>query len=134
MYTVNQTPANQIDRILDIWAASLILSGNNITIFRDHRDLYGTIDSIPLGDVKWESFSVKYTGPLPDSGSTPLWMEDSYDVWFRDPHKVVRNMLANPDFATEIDLRPYREFSTDHDKRQWQDFMSGDWAWDQAVR
>lgn len=43
-------------------------------------------------------------------------------------------MLANPDYAKEFDYRPYREFSTDDDERQWKDFMSGDWAWDQAVR
>ncbi|KAG2345489.1 hypothetical protein BDR05DRAFT_998119 [Suillus weaverae] len=41
-------------------------------------------------------------------------------------------MLANPDYATEMDYRPYREFSTDNDECQWQDFMSGDWAWNQA--
>jgi len=133
LFTENQTPANQIDRLLDIWAASLILAGSDATIFKDHHELYNTIDSTPLGGVKWESFSVKYTGQPPDDSVAP-WMEDSYNVWFRDPHEVVRNMLANPDYATEIDLRPYREFSTDHDERQWKDFMSGDWAWNQAVR
>jgi hypothetical protein len=31
-------------------------------------------------------------------------MTESYDVWFRDPHQVVQNMLANPDYAAEVDL------------------------------
>jgi hypothetical protein len=102
-------------------------------LFTDHRDVYRTIDNTPLGDVKWQSFSVKYTGDIPDEGPLP-WMTESYDVWFRDPHQVVQNMLANPDYASEVDMRPYSEFATETDERQWQDFMSGDWAWNQAVR
>ena len=52
---------------------------------------------------------------------------------FRDPKKVVCNMLANPDFAKEIDLVPYREYDSEVNKRHWCDFMSADWAWKQAV-
>lgn len=60
-------------------------------------------------------------------------MEDSHEVWFRDPCDVVQNMLANPDFAVEMDLQPYHEFATENDECQWKDFMSGDWSWAQAV-
>ncbi|KAG1763973.1 hypothetical protein EV702DRAFT_1182667 [Suillus placidus] len=133
IFTRNQTPAAQIDHLLDLWAASLIRAGADTSqvLFTDHRDVYRTIDNTPLGDVKWQSFSVKYTGDIPDEGPLP-WMTESYDVWFRDPHQVVQNMLANPDYASEVDMRPYREFATETDERQWQDFMSGDWAWNQA--
>ncbi|KAG2100480.1 uncharacterized protein F5147DRAFT_747167 [Suillus discolor] len=125
IFTKNQTPAAQIDHLLDLWAASLIQAGADLSQvpFKDHRDVYRTIDNTPLGDVKWQSFSVKYTGDIPDRDPTP-WMTESYDVWFRDPHQVVQNMLANPDYATK--------FATEMDERQWQDFMSGDWAWNQA--
>ncbi|KAG2109010.1 uncharacterized protein F5147DRAFT_576357, partial [Suillus discolor] len=99
--------------------------------FSDHRDLYRMIDNTPLGDIKWQSFSAKYTGTIPDEGALP-WMEDSHEVWFCDPRDVIRNMLANPDFAAEMDLQPYREFATENDERQWKDFMSGDWSWAQA--
>ncbi|KAG1770411.1 hypothetical protein EV702DRAFT_951777, partial [Suillus placidus] len=51
---------------------------------------------------------------------------------YHDPQDVIHNMLANPDYAGEFDYRPYREFSTNGDECQWRDFMSGDWAWDQA--
>ncbi|KAG1898506.1 uncharacterized protein F5891DRAFT_1190888 [Suillus fuscotomentosus] len=50
----------------------------------------------------------------------------------RDPRDVVWNMLANPDYALEMDPQPYREFATETDEHQWQDFMSGNWAWNQA--
>ncbi|KAG2104633.1 hypothetical protein BD769DRAFT_1630825 [Suillus cothurnatus] len=108
-----------------------VQAGSKCTVFSDHRDLYKKIDNTPLGDVKWQSFSVKYTGAIPDEGALP-WMEDSHDVWFRDPREVVRNMLANPDFATEMNLQPYREFATENHERQWKDFMSGDWSWAHA--
>ncbi|KAG2140331.1 hypothetical protein BD769DRAFT_1384083 [Suillus cothurnatus] len=133
IFTRNQTPAAQINHLLNLWAASLIRAGADTSqvLFTDHRDVYRTIDNTPLGDVKWQSFSVKYTGDIPDEGPLP-WMTESYDVWFRDPHQVVQNMLTNPDYASEVYMRPYREFATETDERQWQDFMSGDWAWNQA--
>ncbi|KAG1785541.1 uncharacterized protein HD556DRAFT_1249676 [Suillus plorans] len=131
LFTKNQTPMHSIDQLLNIWAASLIEGGSKTTLFPDHRALYKTIDDTPLGDIKWQSFSVKYTGEIPEQGVAP-WMTDTYDVWFRDPRNVVNNMLSNPDYAMEIDLQPYREYATENDERQWQDFMSGDWAWSQA--
>ncbi|KAG2338926.1 hypothetical protein BDR05DRAFT_951503 [Suillus weaverae] len=125
----NQTPATQINRLLDLWASTLT-KHNDRPPFADYRDLYKTIDNIPVGDVKWQSFSAQYTGARPDVA--PPWMDQTFDVWYRDPHQVVRNMLGNPDYVQEFDYRPYREFSTDGDVRQWKDFMSGDWAWNQA--
>ncbi|KIM67665.1 hypothetical protein SCLCIDRAFT_20711 [Scleroderma citrinum Foug A] len=41
-------------------------------------------------------------------------------------------MLANPDFADDMDYQPFREYDTKTSTRHWQDFMSGDWAWRQA--
>jgi hypothetical protein len=43
-------------------------------------------------------------------------------------------MLANPSDFTEMDYQPYHEYSTNGDEGQYQDFMSADWAWDQAVK
>ena len=131
LYVKNQMSGGQVDRLFDLWAATL-LKHNDFPPFADHRDLYAAIDSIPLGDVKWEAFSCMYTGEKPD-GDYPSWMDGSYDVWYRDPRQVVCNMLANPAYSAEMDYRPYREYSTNGDERQWRDFMSGDWAWDQAV-
>ncbi|KAG1862715.1 hypothetical protein DFJ58DRAFT_715183 [Suillus subalutaceus] len=130
LYTRNQMSAGDINVLLDLWAATL-LKHNDKPPFADCRDLHKTIDSTPVGDVKWQSFRVQYTGEKPEH-NVPPWMGQSHDVWYRDPHEVIQNMLANPDYATEMDYQPYREFSTDNDERQWQDFMSGDWAWNQA--
>ncbi|KAH7918451.1 hypothetical protein BV22DRAFT_1024559 [Leucogyrophana mollusca] len=131
LFTRNQMPARQIDTLIDLWGATL-LKHNDAPPFADHRDLYKTIDSTTLGgDVTWESFALRYTGERPED-DVPPWMDETFYVWYRDPHKVVQNMLANPDYAQEIDYRPFREFTTDGSTRQYQDFMPGDWAWDQA--
>ncbi|KAG1753704.1 uncharacterized protein EDB91DRAFT_1242677 [Suillus paluster] len=129
-FAVNQTPAAQINKLLDLWASTL-KKHNDKPPFADFRDLYKTINKTPLGDVKWQSFSVRYNGERLDA-DVPPWMDQVFDVWYRDPQEVIHDMLANPDYAGEFDYRPYHEFSTNGDERQWKDLMSGDWAWDQA--
>ncbi|KAG0691819.1 hypothetical protein DFH29DRAFT_986097 [Suillus ampliporus] len=122
-------PAGQINWLLDLWASTLA-KHNDKPPFADHCDLYEVIDSSPFGDVKWQCFTVAYDGERPDNPKP--WMDDKYDVWFHDPCEVARNMLANPTYANEFDYRPYREYSSENDQWQWKDFMSGNWAWDQA--
>ncbi|KAI6016033.1 hypothetical protein BKA83DRAFT_4129081 [Pisolithus microcarpus] len=74
--------------------------------------MYQTIDNTQFGDVKWQSFAVKYTG---DAEVDPApWMRDEYDIWFQDPHKVVQNMLANPKFAKEMDYQPFSTRQNDY--------------------
>ncbi|KIJ57557.1 hypothetical protein HYDPIDRAFT_49080, partial [Hydnomerulius pinastri MD-312] len=130
LYTRNQMSAGDINFLLELWAASLVKHDENPP-FADADDLYDTIDSTELGDVKWESFTVQYTGEKP-SVNPPPWMDAEYDVWFRNPRQCVHNIIRNPLLAKEMDLRPFREYSTHADERQWKDFMSGDWVWEQA--
>ncbi|KAI5982008.1 hypothetical protein EDD15DRAFT_2378623 [Pisolithus albus] len=121
--------AANLNILLELWAASLVEVGAN-PIFSSYKEMYRTIDKTEVGDVKWQSFTVKYAG---DVETDPMpWMHDEYDIWFQDPHEVVQNMLANPEFAKEMDYRPFREYDTKSSTRRWQDFMSGDWAWRQA--
>jgi hypothetical protein len=81
LYTRNQMSAGQIDTLLDLWAATLI-KHNDSPPFTGHRDLYETIDSTPLGDVPWQTFSMSYSGRRP-AENVPPWMTAEYDVWFR---------------------------------------------------
>ncbi|KAI5989293.1 hypothetical protein EDD15DRAFT_2198580 [Pisolithus albus] len=129
IYTRNQMSAANLNILLELWAASLVEAGAN-PIFSSYKEMYRTIDKTEVGDVKWQSFTVKYAGDV-ETDPVP-WMHDEYDIWFRDPHEVVQNMLANPEFAKEMDYRPFREYDTKSSTRRWQDFMSGDWAWRQA--
>ena len=125
-----QTPAGEIDNILYLWGLSLAAHRDKPP-FVDHRDLYETIDSTPIGDAPWRSFGIKYKGDHP-SGDPPSWTNQTYNVWYRDPRAVIKNIFSNTDFDGEIDYVPYRDFSEDGSRR-YKDFMSGDWAWEQAV-
>lgn len=99
--------------------------------FKNSKDMLKTIDDVPLGNVPWQSFTLQYEGERP-SGKPPSWMSKKNRVWFRDPREVVRNMLSNPDFDGEFDYGPVQQFDKDGN-RVLTNFMSGNWAWKQAV-
>jgi hypothetical protein len=133
LFTKTQMSAGNIDKLLHLWGITLAVHGDDPP-FADHRDLYNVIDSTLTGELPWESFRLEYAGDRSE-GEAP-WMNKEYDVFYRDPREVVRNMLGNPDFKDELDFTPYREWEERPDgshNRRWRDFMSGDWAWDQAV-
>lgn len=132
LYKENQMSAGHIDKLLNIWGQHAASTGGEAP-FQSHRDLYKTIDSTPVGDVAWQSFDLKYNGPRPSSGEdVPAWMDDTHLVWFRDPHELLRNLLSNTDFHGEFDYVPFQEYN-ENGSHRYQDFMSGNWAWRQAV-
>lgn len=127
-----QMSAGNISLLMDLWAAHQ--QSDNATPnppFQNAKDLHDTIDSIPLGDIPWEGFKVKYDGEIP--AHSPSWMTKDYEVWFHNPLDVMESQIGNPDFAHEIDFAPKEVFGKNK-KRQYTDLMSGQWAWDQAVR
>jgi hypothetical protein len=126
-----QMSAGNTTVLMDLWAA--IQQADNIEAnppFKNAKDLYDTIDSIPLGDTPWEGFKVKYDGEIPQHA--PSWMKKEYEVWYRNPLEVMEAQIGNPDFANEMDYAP-KEVCGRNKKRQYTDLMSGQWAWDQAV-
>ncbi|KAG1796926.1 uncharacterized protein HD556DRAFT_1441101 [Suillus plorans] len=130
LYHCNQMSGGDIDFVFNLWAASLAAHGATPP-FKNHVDMYNTIDSTPLGGVLWQSFSSQYNGALPN-GDVPSWMTCEYDVWFRDPRLLVHNIISNPDFKDEFDYALLQEYSTNDGAHRFQDFMSGDWCWKQA--
>ncbi|KAG2050399.1 hypothetical protein BDR06DRAFT_974481 [Suillus hirtellus] len=98
------------DILFDLMAAQLS-KHNDSPPFADHKDLHKVIDATQLGNVPWQCLSVQYMGERPEH-NTPPWMGKDYEVWYRDPHMMAHNMLANTTYK---------------------DFMSGDWAWQQAI-
>lgn len=117
-----------ISKLMQIWAAC----NNGDPPFADHEDLYRTIDSTQLGEVPWRCFSVSYTGEIPEGGDPPPWMSADYEVWWRDPDAVLSQQISNPSFAGEMDFAP-KQVKNESGEREYKDFMSGDWAWKQAV-
>jgi hypothetical protein len=57
LFHQNQMSTGNINCMLNFWAASLAIH-NDKPPFSNTTDLYRTIDSTPLGDVAWESFSL----------------------------------------------------------------------------
>ncbi|KAL0057162.1 hypothetical protein AAF712_016204 [Marasmius tenuissimus] len=127
LYRRMQTSAGNIDDLMDIITAR---HPDQEPLFADHDDLYGTIDACSDGAVPWEAFSVQYDGPRDPEKQAP-WMDKEYMVYYRDPRKVLHRQLGDPDFVGEIETTPYEATSLDG-KRQYQNFMSGNWAMREA--
>ncbi|KAF7296170.1 hypothetical protein HMN09_01085500 [Mycena chlorophos] len=125
LYKREQMSGGSIDHLVRLMAGLY----TEDPFVKDHRQLYAMIDAIQQGSIPWRSFSVQYTGPRPNA-NVPSWMTDTYEVWFRDPLAIFERQLANPDFADELDWAPKRIFK--NEKRQWTDFFSGNWVWEQA--
>jgi hypothetical protein len=118
-------------QLIAAWEASRSDDSEPEAPFNDGKHMLNAIDSIPLGDVPWEAFKVTYNGDIPLNGA-PSWMKKEYEVWYRNPLHVMENQIGNPDFANEQDYAP-KQIIGQNNKRQYTDFMSAQWAWDQAV-
>ncbi|KAF9780630.1 hypothetical protein BJ322DRAFT_1164944, partial [Thelephora terrestris] len=118
-----------INDLLDIWSATLV-PHNDVPPITSHRDLHSQIDAIGLGNIPWRSYTAQYQWLLPEDGPVPEWMRKKYPIWYRDPRKVIHHILANPEFTSGIDYAPHQDFQDG--ERQYKDFMSGDWAWEQC--
>ena len=127
IYSRARISQNNIDDLLKI------CSGEQVP-FSNHKELYAAIDSIAVGKVPWQSFSVQYDDAYGDDGNVtrPKWMSDVHEIFYRDPRLVIHEILANPDFRDGMDFAPYCVFNEDC-IRTYQHLMSGDWAWEQAV-
>ena len=128
-----KTSAEETSHLMKIINARNVLRGSSEDsgFFSDSADLLNTIDSIEYGDSPWGSFTIRYTGPLTDDA--PQWKREPYVVYTRNTLTVLRHMLQSSDFKNSFDYTPYKEY-TGPSQRRWSNFMSGHWAWTQAVR
>ena len=104
---------------------------DNSPPYADADDLYSTIDSISQGSIPWQNFSVVSNGEV--DNNAPPWKTAHYEVWFRDPLLVMEQQIGNADFNGDVDYAP-KQVVDDQGRRQYSDLMSGNWAWQQAVR
>ena len=131
MFTEAELSQRKIDALLELWAATLIPHGDSPPI-ANHQHLHRQIDVIKLGNTSWENTTLKYEGPVPEMTRPAEWKTTVYDVWYRNPHEVIKNIFARTDLNSHIDYTAYQEFSDE--KRQYGNVMSGDWSWRQSVR
>ncbi|KAF8056311.1 hypothetical protein FPV67DRAFT_1678284 [Lyophyllum atratum] len=124
LYVEEEMSAGKIDRLMHILAAFY----ERPPPVSGYQELYSAIDSVEQGDIPWTSFSITFSGAVPDDA--PQWMTEKYEVWYRDPLQVLEQQIGNPDFNGRIDYTPKRV--TKDGKRRYKDLMSGQWAWRQA--
>ncbi|KAG2128044.1 uncharacterized protein EDB93DRAFT_1243604 [Suillus bovinus] len=92
LYTRNQMSAGDINILLDLWAATLLK-------YNDKPPLRTTVICIKLLTLRQWVMS----NGNPSRSSTlgearnqcTTLMDQSHDVWYRDPHEVIQNMLGN---------------------------------------
>ena len=139
-----------INRLLELWALSLLKHGGAAP-FDTYKHIYDRIDAIEegkpfyfcdiwcllliwnwnwKGGAPWKCFKTSFSETVDDT--EPNWKRQEYDVWYRDPEVVARNMLVNPDFDNEFDIAPFVELDKNGTRRR-SDFMSGDFSWRQCV-
>ncbi|KAI9436943.1 hypothetical protein H4582DRAFT_1816026, partial [Lactarius indigo] len=121
-----QMSASNITELFDFWALS-VEKYDIVALYDSHRTLYATIGAIQDGDAPWQCLSVNAASD-DDPQHAPEWRREEYEVWYWDPDVVIRNLLDNPDFASQFDTAPYIMTDTQGEHR-WTDFMSGQFAW-----
>ncbi|KAG1844251.1 hypothetical protein C8R48DRAFT_750879 [Suillus tomentosus] len=99
----NQMSGKQVDELMQVLGSFEEFKGH--PPFSSDRHVHHTIDTI---------------------SST-----HEYEVWYHDPHELVRNQLANPEFTDNIDYSARQVFG-EQGQCVWSDFMTGNWAWNQS--
>ena len=131
MFTDAELSQKKINKLLELWAATLVPHGNSPPI-TNHRNLHQQIDAVELNNVRWENACLRYKGPLPRTTRHPEWKTAGYDVWYRDPRQAIKNILASLDLEGHVDYVAYQEFNGE--ERQYSNLMSGNWSSRQSVR
>ncbi|KAF7299519.1 C2H2-type domain-containing protein [Mycena indigotica] len=98
-----QISGSNIDELMEIWALDKLKS-DELAPFANADHLYETIDATTLGDAPWKCL---VTDPVSTAASAPEWARRSYEIWYRDPEVVVKNLLDNPDFDGLFDYSAY---------------------------
>ncbi|KAJ7769648.1 hypothetical protein DFH07DRAFT_866732 [Mycena maculata] len=118
-FVQTQSSENDINIVLDIWAASVLKYGAT-ALWNNAR----------MAKHPGKTHTLRYSGPLPP-GQPPKWMTQSYKLCTRDTRQLMHNQLGTIVFKDHVNFVPYRQFNHSG-KRVWSNLMSGDWAWKQA--
>lgn len=129
-YVELQSSERGIAHGLDLWLAATLKEGGTDIPWQKPKEIYEAIDNIEAGITPWSTYTFSYNGPKP--AIPPRWMEETYELNVRDLLMLAEAQIANPDFENQFEYTPYREFDPNGD-RIWSNFMSGEWANDEAV-
>ncbi|KAJ2925637.1 hypothetical protein H1R20_g11456, partial [Candolleomyces eurysporus] len=131
LFCKEEMSAKKIDHLLEIWALDKA-KHNDLAPFNSYTQMYSAIDAIEFGDAPWQSFSMNFSADNEHPADTP-WKSATYEVWYRDPARVISNLLDNPDFDGQFDYSAFIDVD-ERGQRRWNDFMSGNWAWRRSTQ
>ena len=136
-YIILQSSAEDIQKGLDLWRAMVSRyctdpDSCDKVPWQNARNMYDTIDSITVSGVGWTTHRLSYRGPQP-SGTVPHWMQESYKLNVRNVLSVFEEQLASKEFDGQFEYTPYKEYD-EKGSRVYSNFMSGNWAFHEAVR
>ncbi|KAI6011499.1 hypothetical protein EDC04DRAFT_2609854 [Pisolithus marmoratus] len=87
--------------------------------------------AVSVGTVKWENFKIAYKCKHQD-GQNADEQDELIKLAGLGGQDVIHNLLGCTNIKDEMDFVPYQEFNATNKQRHWEDFMSGDWAWEEA--
>lgn len=125
-----QVSNSNTNKLLNIFAAYLYKYGSQ-PLFSNCAELHSVINGLQVGEAAWESFGVRYCGKWTENPAP--WMDDVYNIWMCDPKTTITQILGNREFHNLVNLILYREYNSAADSCCWQNFMSGNWAWEEVV-
>jgi hypothetical protein len=122
----------QISKGLDLWLSSTLHPGYSgpPILWQNAQEMYDTIDAIQQGAIPWQTYKIKYQGPV-DTNS-PKWKLQTYQLSYHNVVHLMEEQLANPDFKDDCYYMPFMEL----DKKGepvYSEFFSGEWSWTQCV-
>ncbi|KAH9019934.1 hypothetical protein EDB83DRAFT_2568069 [Lactarius deliciosus] len=134
-YVKLQSSAADVQQGLDLWRATVMMYQDDHDScdgvpWKSAADMYGTIDTIPVGGVSWTTYRLSYSGPQP-TRTLPQWMQETYELNVRDVLSVFEEQLASKEFDGEFEYMPYEEYN-EKGSHVYSNLMSGIWAFHEA--
>ncbi|KAF8124479.1 hypothetical protein EV363DRAFT_1178092 [Boletus edulis] len=106
LFQQNQMPGSQIDDLMHIWA-SLREHPQGQPPFANHQHLYQLIDQI-MEEEMWQFFEMQHADA--HDPIAPLWKQATYQMYLRDPMKLLEQQLSNPELKDFMDYAPSQVF------------------------
>jgi hypothetical protein len=126
-----QASVGTINKLLKIWAANNIAFFDGAEpVFTNAEELHSAIDESTYGGAAWREVEFHYDGHVDED--SPPWKKATYTSHTRNTFEVVKNMVESSEFRGKWDHTPIEEYTRGRERR-YSNFMSGQWAWREAV-
>jgi hypothetical protein len=99
-------------------------------VFKSVEELHSAIDDSSYGGAAWRELDFQYDGHVDEHSAS--WKKETYVSHARNTFQAVKAMVASSEFHGKWDTTPIKEYTSEH-KRLYSNFMSGRWAWCEAV-